>query len=76
MVEKFQRYSAYGDIETCVSVPVETLQEIRSCIIGFEADKAANLLPTDASISRARDLIRSTLNAPRKFEPAHLAAAE
>jgi len=76
MVEKFQRYSAYGDIETCVSVPVETLQELRRLFIAFEDDKASNVMPLDKNIALGRELLQVILNAPRKFEPAHLAAAE
>jgi len=50
-----------------VLVPVETLQNLRSWIIHWEADKRCNLTPTDDSLNKARDLIRSALDAPRSF---------
>lgn len=51
-----------------VLVPVETLQNLRSWIIHWEADKRCNLTPTDESLNKARELIRDALNAPRSFE--------
>lgn len=59
-----------------IMVPVETLQELRTIIIGFQADKACNLTPLDERLEEASELIRSALNMPRTFEPAALAAAE
>jgi hypothetical protein len=53
-----------------VSVPVQTLQELRGWIIHWEADKRCNLTPTDESLNTARELIRDALDAPRSFQTA------
>jgi len=51
----------------CVSVPVETLQELRRLFICFEDDAASNLLPEEKNIRLGRDLISSALHLPRTF---------
>ena len=50
-----------------VSVPVDTLQEIRAVLIGIEDDLACNLTPLPERVQYGRDLIWSALNAPRNF---------
>lgn len=67
-VERFQRWSPLADIETHVSVPVHTLQELRRLFIAFEDDKASNVMPLDKNIALGRELLQGALNAPRQFE--------
>lgn len=50
-----------------VSVPVDTLQEIRAVLIGIEDDLACNLTPRSERLRDGFELIRGALNAPRSF---------
>ena len=56
-----------------VSIPVETLQEIRAVLIGVEDDLACNLTPRSERLQYGRELLRDALDAPRSFEKADAA---